>query len=202
MVAEENERKRIASDLHDGVGQTMSAARMNLSALSHSINLETDEQKNNFDKIKLLIDESCNEVRTVSHNMMPGSLAKKGLAQAVKEFTDKINQQVLQINFHSDGFDKSTDVNNETVLYRIIQECVNNVLKHAQAKTLDISLIKDKDGISISIEDNGKGFNINLMNANEGIGLKNIKARVAFLKGIVEWQSSPGRGTLVAIHVP
>ena len=201
MDAEENERKRIAGDLHDGVGQTMSAARMNLSALSHAINFETEEQKNNFDKIKSLIDESCNEVRTVSHNMMPGSLSKKGLAHAVKEFTDKINQDVLKINFHSEGFDKPGDVNAETVLYRIIQECVNNVLKHAKATALDISIIKDKDGTSISIEDNGGGFNSSLINKNEGIGLKNIKARVAFLKGTVEWESSPGRGTLVAIHV-
>lgn len=201
MDAEENERRRIAGDLHDGVGQTMSAARMNLSALSHALNFSTDEQKNNFEKIKQLIDDSCNEVRTVSHNMMPGSLAAKGLARAVRDFTDKINQNILKINFYAEGFDTPGDINKETVLYRVIQECVNNVIKHAQATMLDISLIKDTDGISVSIEDNGKGFDSSIANKDEGIGLKNIKARIAFLKGTVEWESSPGRGTLVAIHV-
>lgn len=202
MDAEENERRRIAGDLHDGVGQTMSAARMNLSALSHALQLSTDEQKNNFEKIKQLIDESCNEVRTVSHNMMPGSLAKRGLALAVRDFTDKINQHVLKVNFYAEGFDTPGDTNKETVLYRVIQECVNNVIKHAHAGMLDISLIKDADGISVSIEDNGKGFAATAANKDEGIGLKNIKARIGFLKGTVEWHSSPGRGTLVAIHVP
>ncbi|MCZ2222971.1 MAG: sensor histidine kinase, partial [Chitinophagales bacterium] len=88
------------------------------------------------------------------------------------------------------------------ILYRVIQECINNALKHAQAKNLDISIIKDNQEIAITIEDDGKGFNTNTKNNNEGIGLKNIKTRIAYLKGVVEWSSAPNKGTLVAIHIP
>ncbi|HRH61478.1 MAG TPA: sensor histidine kinase, partial [Chitinophagaceae bacterium] len=202
LDAEEKERKRIASDLHDGVGQLMSAARMNLSAIKNQIQFEKDEHKNNFNKIVSLIDDSCNEVRTVSHNLMPNVLLKAGLAAAVREFLDKIDNRVLQINFSSEGINKTTDANTETVLYRVIQECVNNVIKHAGATHLDISIIKDADGISATIEDNGRGFSTSDKNKSDGIGLKNIQSRIAFLKGTVEWDSSPGNGTVVAIHVP
>jgi len=88
------------------------------------------------------------------------------------------------------------------VLYRVIQECVNNVMKHAQASQLDISIMKDKDGISASIEDNGKGFDTSSRQHFEGIGIKNILSRINYLRGTVEFDSSPGKGTLVAIHVP
>lgn len=202
IEAEENERKRIASDLHDGVGQMMSAARMNLSALQSHLTFETPEQRNGYERVVSLIDESCQEVRSVSHNMMPNALLKSGLASAVREFIDKIDKQVIRISLHTEGLQHRTDSNVETVLYRVIQECVNNVIKHAGADMLDISLIKDEDGISVTIEDNGKGFDTSDRSKFNGIGMKNIQSRIAYLKGSVEWDSSPGNGTLVAIHIP
>jgi len=202
IEAEERERKRIAGELHDGVGQMMSAAKMNLSAIKSNLAFSSDDQKNNFEKVEDLIDESCLEVRTVSHNMMPNALLKAGLAAAVRTFIDKIDKQVLKINLYTEGLNDHIDSNIETVLYRVIQECVNNVIKHAAADLLDISLIKDTDGISVTIEDNGRGFNISNILTFEGIGLKNIKSRIDFLKGNIEWNSAPGTGTLVAIHIP
>ena len=92
--------------------------------------------------------------------------------------------------------------NTEVVLYRVIQECVNNVIKHSGANHLDISLIKDEEGISATVEDNGKGFDTSKQETFEGIGLKNIISRIAYLKGTVEWESSPGKGTAVIIHIP
>jgi two-component system, NarL family, sensor kinase len=202
IVAEENERKRIAADLHDGVGQILSAAKMNLSAFENEIPFKNDNQKNNFEKIISLVDESCKEIRSVSHQMMPNALLKSGLASAIKEFIDKIDNRILKINLHTEGLNERLDSNVETVLYRVIQECVNNVIKHSGANSLDISLIKDADGISATIEDNGKGFNTKDKDKFEGIGLKNIRSRTEFLKGTVDFDSSPGNGTLVAIHVP
>jgi len=202
IEAEERERKRIAGDLHDGVGQLMSAARMNLSAIKSNLYFSSKEQENNFDRVSALIDESCQEVRTVSHNMMPNALLKAGLAAALREFIDKIDSHVLTINFYTEGLHERISTNTETVLYRVVQECVNNVIKHAGATVLDISLIRDADGISATIEDNGKGFATTAVENIEGIGLKNIKSRISFLKGTIEWNSAPGSGTLVAIHVP
>jgi signal transduction histidine kinase len=200
--AEENERKRIAADLHDGVGQMMSAAKMNLSAFENEVNFKDEAQKISFEKLIGLVDESCKEIRSVSHQMMPNALLKSGLASAVKEFLDKIDNRIIKINLHTEGLNERLDGNTETVLYRVIQECVNNVIKHSGANNLDISLIKDTDGIAATVEDNGRGFDITDKQKFEGIGLKNISSRVAFLKGTVDFDSSPGRGTLVAIHVP
>jgi len=202
IEAEENERKRIAGDLHDGVGQIMSAAKMNLSSMESRLDFNNEEDKIAFEKIVNLVDESCKEVRAVSHNMMPNALLKSGLSSAVKEFIDKIDSRVLQVNLYSEGLNERLDSNVETVLYRVVQECVNNVIKHSGASQLDISLIKDADGIAATIEDNGKGFVVADKEKAGGIGLKNIRTRIEYLKGTVDFDSAPGRGTLVAIHVP
>jgi two-component system, NarL family, sensor kinase len=202
LEAEENERQRIAKDLHDGVGQMMSAAKMNLSAYESNTWFKTEEEKLSFEKIILLVDESCKEVRTVSHNMMPNALLKNSLAAAVREFIDKLDHKKLQVHLYTDGLEDRLDSNMETVLYRVIQECVNNVIKHADASTLDISIIREKAEVTATIEDNGKGFNTSDKGKFDGIGLKNIRTRVEYLKGTVDFGSSPGKGTLVALHIP
>lgn len=201
LAAEEKERIRIAKDLHDGVGQMMSVAKMNLSAIHDEVLSSTGNQAK-LDKVIDLVDKSCKEVRHISHNMMPVALEKAGIAAAIREFIENIDNRLLTIHFYTEGTDERPDPNVETVLYRIIQECVNNVLKHASASHLDISLIKDDEGFSATIEDNGKGFDDKQAGNHEGIGLKNIKTRIEYLKGSIEWNSSPGKGTLVALHVP
>jgi two-component system NarL family sensor kinase len=202
MEAEENERQRIAKDLHDGVGQMMSAAKMNLSAIESELKFEDDDQKRSFEKLIELVDDSCKEVRSVSHLMMPNALLKNNLAAAIEEFTGKLDKKALQVHLYTEGLESRLESNIETVLYRIIQECVNNVIKHAEATTLDISIIRDKDGINATIEDNGKGFDTTDPGKFEGMGLKNIITRVGYLKGSVDFDSAPGRGTVVALHVP
>ncbi|MEO7309677.1 MAG: tetratricopeptide repeat protein [Chitinophagaceae bacterium] len=202
LQAEENERERIARELHDGVGQMMSAAKMNLSAMEGDLAFTNDNQRNAYERIVSLVDEGCKEVRTVSHQMMPNALLKKGLASAIREFIDKIDNRILKVDLYSEGLNERIDTNTETVLYRVVQECVNNVIKHSGANHLDISLIKDSDGISVTIEDNGKGFDTSQKAASEGIGLKNIRTRIDYLKGTVDFDSTLGKGTLVAIHVP
>ena len=160
------------------------------------------EQKNSFTKIINLLDESCREVRTVSHIMMPNALLKNNLGIAISEFADKITSKNLRVHVSAEGLEERLDSNIEIVLYRVIQECVNNVIKHSEATTLDISLIRDKDGVSCTIEDNGKGFDVTDTDKYEGIGLKNIITRIGYLKGTVDFDSAPGRGTLIALHVP
>jgi len=202
IEAEEKERKRIAGDLHDGVGQMMSAAKMNLSGFESRLQLDNEKDKKAFENIIALVDESCKEVRNVSHNMMPNALLKSGLSNAVKEFISKIDHSVLKVNLHTEGLNERLDSDVETVLYRVIQECVNNVIKHSGANMLDIALIKDADGIAATIDDNGRGFNVKEKDKFEGIGLKNIITRIKYLKGTVDFDSAPTKGTLVAIHVP
>ncbi|OIR06953.1 signal transduction histidine-protein kinase/phosphatase DegS [mine drainage metagenome] len=202
LEAEENERERIASDLHDGVGQLMSVAKMNLSAIENEIPFINDEQKNQFEKVISLVDESCKEVRTVSHNMMPNALLKTGLANAVRTFLDNVNNKAIKINLYSEGLNERIDSNTEIILYRVIQEAVNNVIKHANATQLDITLIKDDATVSATIEDNGQGFDVAELKKKDGIGLKNIQSRIAYLKGTVDWDSQIGKGTAIIINVP
>ena len=202
IEAEEAERQRIAKDLHDGVGQMMSAAKMNLSAYEANVFFKDEEEKINFEKIISLVDESCKEVRAVSHNMMPNALLKNSLASAIREFIDKLDQKKLQVHLYTEGLEERLDSNVETVLYRVIQECVNNVIKHADANTLDISIIKEANEITATVEDNGKGFDTADKEKFDGMGLKNIRTRVEYLRGTVDFDSSPGKGTLVALHVP
>ncbi len=202
IEAEENERKRIAAELHDGVGQMMSVAKMNLSAFENDLPFSNDVQRKNFENVIALVDESCKEVRNVSHQMMPNALLKSGLANAVREFISKIDNHIIKVTLHSEGLNERMDGNLETVLYRVIQECVNNVLKHANANHLDISIIKDEEGIAATIEDNGKGFDASKRDQMEGIGLKNIVSRVTYLKGTIDFSSEKGKGTLIAIHIP
>lgn len=202
LEAEENERQRIAKDLHDSIGQMMSAAKMNLSAFESGMQFQDKQQQVALAKIIELVDESCKEVRNISHNMMPNALLKSSLASAIREFIDKLDQKKLEVHLYTEGLDEPLDSNIETVLYRVIQECVNNVIKHAAATTLDISLIRDKEGISGTIEDNGLGFDTSDKQKLDGIGLKNIVTRIEYLNGTVEFDSTPGKGTLVALHVP
>lgn len=200
LEAEEKERQRIAGDLHDGVGQLMSAARMNLSLLENELNFEDDKKKSAFNKALSLVDDSCREVRAVSHNIMPNALLKAGLISAIREFIQKIDQRALEVTLYTDGINERLPSAVESVLYRVIQECVNNVIKHSHANKLDMTLIKDDEGISITIEDNGKGFDTRT--SSEGIGLQNMQTRIHYLKGNIEWDSAPGKGTVVTIQVP
>lgn len=202
IEAEENERKRIAGDLHDGIGQLFSAVKMNLSGLTDRITMQDEDTKLLYDKTIAMVDESCTEVRSISHNMMPNVLLKYGLATAIRDFISKIDSRKLKVFLELEGINTSLDSSVETVLYRVIQESVNNVIKHSNASRLDIQINKDDDGISVSIEDNGKGFDTTKAEKFEGIGLKNIITRVQLIKGFVEWDSSPDNGTLVSIFIP
>ena len=206
LQAEEKERRRIAAELHDGVGQVMVAAWMNLQALESQMSAFDLPQQQLLAKATSMVGEGCKEVREVSHSMMPNALLSKGLISAIRNFTQQIDIKVIDINLHTEGLDEPIDEVVESILYRVIQESVNNTIRHANANQLDISLHKTPEGISLLIEDNGKGFDTSfLMDTNRkfgGLGLQNIKSRIAFLKGSVHWDSSPGNGTVVSIYIP
>ncbi|RYG02862.1 MAG: tetratricopeptide repeat protein, partial [Chitinophagaceae bacterium] len=202
LQAEETERQRISSELHDGLGQMFSAVKLNLSGIIDDIKFKNDQSSSVFMKTLDLVDESCKEVRVISHQMAPNVLLRSGLATAVRDFIDKIDARKLEVKLETVGLKDRLDTNVESVLYRVIQEIVNNVIKHAGANKLDIQLIREEDGVNIMIEDNGKGFDTAIVERAEGMGLKNIRSRISYLKGSVDFSSAPGKGTLVAIYVP
>lgn len=203
IEAEEKERIRIAKDLHDGVGQLLSAAKLNLSSLENKLDIKDVEQQIIFKNAMGLVDDSVKEVRAVSHNMMPNTLLKLGLASAVKEFITKIQGMPnLKVNLEIVGMDSRMEQEKETVLYRVIQEVIANIIKHARASELTLQLIRHEKELSIMIEDNGVGFDTSQLNSFSGIGLKNIISRIEFVNGSVHFDSTPGRGTNVIIEIP
>ncbi len=200
--AEENERKRLGSDLHDGVGQLFSAVKMNLSGLLERVNFENSNEKFLAEKTLALVDESCKEVRIISHKMMPNTLLKSGIASDIKSFIEKLDEQKLKVNFSANGFSNQLEHNEEVILYKVIQELVSNIIKHAKASELTIAIEKDKSNIKALIRDNGVGFNYAATGSFTGIGLKNIQTRIQYLNGTIYFDTAPNKGTTVNILVP
>lgn len=198
LEAEDRERVRIARDLHDGIGQMLAAARMALGNFLAKKKEENEHIQNSLD----LLEESIKEIREISHNMMPGALTKLGLSTALKQFVNKINALgVLQIELQIIGVKERLSEKIETMLYRVVQEILSNIIRHAEATKVSIELVKHENELVLVVEDNGKGFNSEEVK-NHGIGIKNVATRVEYLNGSVNFDSAIGRGTSVIVEIP
>ena len=205
LEAEEAERRRIGSDLHDGVGQLLTAAKLNLHALSDEMGVQTQGQQAMLQNALDVVDESFREVRSISHNLIPNALIKRGLALAVRDFLDKIPAVGrVKINLEVVGLDQGErlEATTENVLFRVIQELVQNILKHAQATEVTLQIIRHAQELTVVVEDNGVGFDPAALGDDAGIGLKNIGSRMAYLGGRADFDSTPGRGTTVTLEMP
>jgi two-component system NarL family sensor kinase len=197
--AEENERQRLSRELHDGVGQLLSAARRQLQLHQTS----SVSEKETRETIQLL-DDSIKEVRDLSHSMMPPSLLNKDLRQAVEEFVSRLGQSgklavsTEWVNFSGVMLDKQTTL----MLYRSIQEIVANTIRHANANKIQMEFVCDATELSIMVYDDGIGFDKDALSlSGKGLGLKNIQSRIAFIGGHLHVDSSPGRGTTYIIDL-
>lgn len=200
--AEENERKRIANDLHDGVGQLFSAVKMNLSCLFERITFACEEDRFLAENTLALVDESCKEMRNISYRMMPDRLLRSGIASDLESYIEKIDSDSLKVTLEATGFKNKLESNVETMLYRIIQESINHVIKQAKATRIDLVLNRNSKGITTKITDNGIGLNAEEAGNSIGAGLKNVATRVEYLKGTIGYITTAGRGTVVTIEVP
>jgi two-component system, NarL family, sensor kinase len=202
LKGEEQERTRIAKDLHDGLGGMLSGIKFTFSTMKGNMVL-TPENGQALERSIDMLDSSIKEMRRVAHNMMPEALLKFGLDTALNDFCSSINQTgALHIQYQSIGMDNSTVVQTVAIsLYRIVQELVNNTLKHAGAKTAIVQLSKSGSHLSLTVEDDGRGFDTALLHTAGGIGWSNIKSRVDFLKGTLDVRSAPEKGTSVHIEI-
>lgn len=203
LEAEENERKRIAAELHDGVGQILSAAKLNLSTLGSHINNSSPQANLPYTTSIELVDDAVKEIRAISHNLMPNALVKSGFVAAVKEFVSKLNNsEKLKINLEITGLQQRLEQTTETILFRVLQELVSNIVKHANANQISIQLVQHENEITLMVEDNGIGFDTSSKDEMNGLGLKNIQSRIAFLNGHFNIDSAPDKGTTVVIEIP
>ena len=203
IEAQEMERKRIAGDLHDSVGQMLSLSKLQLSEIMDSSNMYSPEHEQMLERSTRIIDEACQEVRNISHNLMPGPLIRLGLPAAVKDLVRKINaSNKIHVSFASNLYDSRLNENIEISVYRIIQEIFNNILKHAQATEIGISLIRQaEEKLELSITDNGIGFDTGEIIKSSGIGWKNIYSRLAIINGTLNINSKKNSGTCIEIKV-
>lgn len=197
IEGEEKERIRIAQDLHDGINGDLSSIKFQLSSID--IEALSTENKNLFNKAVSMIDDSCDQVRNISHNLSPTAIVDFGLVNSVKNYCSKLEQfHPIKINFQHFGNNIKLPKNIETVIYRIIQELTNNIIKHANATEALVQINSHENNIFITVEDNGTGFNQNTKNT--GIGLKNIASRIAFLNATLDEEHNPN-GTTFSINV-
>ncbi|WP_462255024.1 tetratricopeptide repeat-containing sensor histidine kinase [Ferruginibacter sp.] len=199
VKGQEDERSRLAKDLHDGLGGLLSGVKLQLGAMKGNLIL-SEEHGRTFNNALSKLDESISEMRRVAHNMMPEALMKLGLQQALQDYCDGLSEsQSFKINGEFYGLEKRMESSVEIVVYRIVQELLNNAVKHSGAAAILVQVMKHDNNLTITVEDNGKGFNKDEVLLMKGTGLKNIQSRVDYLKGQLDIQSTPGKGTSVHI---
>lgn len=201
IQAEDNERKRMATHLHDGIGQLLTAAAMNVSVLDDYRD-DPASFKTILTKTTSILSDAIADVRTLSHEIMPNMLIKNSLSAALRDLIEKTTSPRLEIFLKIEGLDDELNPNIQVVLYRIIQECINNTIKHAGADRIDISVAQNGRNIITVISDNGKGFDPLAVRSSEGMGLQNMKSRIDFLKGTIHIYSAENEGTQVSIEIP
>lgn len=200
IEAEEKERVRIAKDLHDGVGQLITMARLHVS----SIEDEVPEEINHSITTSLkTLDNAIEEVRNVSHDLMPGVLVELGLVAALRQLAGNLNTSgLIAVHLRCETEHERFHRSSELALYRVVQEVTNNMIRHSEATEIHI-LLKEKEGsLLLKISDNGKGFDVSLIPQSKGIGWRNILSRIQMINGKVDIRSGAISGTEVEVKLP
>lgn len=202
LKGQEEERTRLARDLHDSLGGMLSGIKMSFNNLKDLL-AKGPEDQGMFDRSIDMLDGSIVELRTIAHNLMPESLLKFGLDTSLIDYCERINSSgTIKVNYQSaglDAYDASQSVN--ITVYRIIQELINNTLKHASASNIYVQLVNYNGLLGITVEDDGAGFDIEILRNSPGIGWNNIRNRVDYLKGTIDIQSELQKGTTVNIYI-
>ncbi len=196
IEGQEGERSRIARDLHDGLGIQLSRIKLFVEAHQEQLPLSVKEPLNQF------LDEACTETRLISNNLRPYSLSTFGFIPALEDLVQKLNL-VNETELILEHYGEMPPLGNEAsvMLYRVVQELLNNALKHAHAQTVTVQVMTSAETTLISVDDDGQGADFE-QESLTGNGIANIHSRIAFLGGQVMWQSEPGKGTSVMISLP
>ncbi len=200
IQGQEQERQRVAEDLHDRLGSLLSTVKLNFSGLERKMEpvLQGSEQ---YKKGINLLDEACSEVRKIAYNMASGVLQKYGFITSVEELAKSIESSGnVKMNLFAHNTEIPLDKESEINLYRITQELISNILRHAGATEINLHFNVLDDMATLIVEDNGIGFNTSAK--SKGMGIRNMQARVNKLDGTIDFDSAPGRGTTVVICVP
>jgi signal transduction histidine kinase len=201
VQTQNNERKRIAGDLHDSLGSMLSSVKLRFNSLQDDFVKNLPDKAVRFNDTMKLLDDAVVELRRITHNMLPVSLSRFGLKPSLQTFVEQVNvAEHLDAYLQIYGLEQRLDEELEVSIYRICQELVQNVIKHAAATTMRIQIIDHEDAINLIVEDNGKGMVSDEINA--GLGFTTIESKVKLFKGTFSIESQPGKGTMVLVDIP
>ncbi|WP_431291691.1 sensor histidine kinase [Pedobacter sp. P26] len=199
LEGEELERERVARDLHDGLGGMLSGVKIGLSGWTDTQPGISEDK--DLHRIIGQLDTSVTELRRIARNMVPETLLKFGLETALKDLCEFYMRDGLHITSEMFGIQKDIAMNVQLNIYRIVQELISNAIKHAHADNLILQCSQNENTIFITFEDNGRGFDMDTLSDKKGMGLDNLKNRIAFLQGKFEVHSAPGEGTSIDIEL-
>jgi PAS domain S-box-containing protein len=213
MLAQEEERRRIAAELHDSLGQLLTSIKIHFEVLEDSDLVTGTEGIQQIKEIKGLLDNAISEARNISYDLRPSILDDFGLVPALEVLCDKFGiRSGLKVNFQTHNLEARLHNRVETALYRIAQEALNNVQKHAHATEVSVQIIRTPTTVNLVIEDNGKGFDAEEVERHQypgsngydysGMGLVSMKERVQSLQGTLTIDTTPGKGTDIMVEIP
>ena len=201
LKGQEEERSRIAKDLHDGLGGLLSGTKLSFTNMKENLIL-SPENAAQFENSLGMLDNTISDLRKVAQNLMPEALVKFGLNEALRDFCNTIQTSSgIMVDYQIVGLERKLNNTADVFIYRIVQELVNNAVKHAQASQIMVQLSQSNNKTSITVEDNGVGYTINNISNKKGNGLNNIEYRVNYLNGIIDTQTSLNNGTSVNIEL-
>ncbi len=201
LQGQEEERNRIAKDLHDGLGGMLSGVKMSFVNMKENLIMDAENVKS-FEKSILQLDSTIAELRKVAHNLMPEALAKFGLKDAIKDFCNSMEgSSHVKIIYQFFGEERSIGNTAEVYIYRIIQELVSNAIKHAEPTQIVVQMTLAEKNILLTIEDNGIGIDSSKKRNSSGIGLKSVQQRVDYLNGKLDFENNEPTGTVVNIEL-
>jgi signal transduction histidine kinase len=201
LKGQEEERSRIAKDLHDGLGGMLSGVKLSFINMKENMILPA-ENVSGFERSIAMLDNTIAELRKVAHNLMPETLVRFGLDESLKDFCNSIQTSSgIKVVYQQFGEQRKLSPQAEISVYRITQELVNNALKYSEAKQIIVQLTKNHIKTGITVEDNGKGFDVKILDLKKGAGFTNIQYRVNYFKGTLDINSQPGNGTSVSIEL-
>jgi two-component system, NarL family, sensor kinase len=200
LEGEEKERKRLAGDLHDGLGGMLAGVKINLSRIADT-NQKTN-MTNDLDRVILQLDNSVDELRRIARNLMPESLSSLGLEAALNDMCGSLSNEITHVDFQAFTIDSNMAKEVQATIFRIVQELLTNAVRHAKASEILVQCSQNGNTFFITVEDNGIGFDVNTNKGSQkGIGLANLKRRIDYLQGKMEISSVPGNGTSINIEL-
>lgn len=197
LESQENERKRLAADLHDGIGAMLSTIRLRLGILARTEGIPTAD----IDQTKSMLDDTITSVRSLSRDLLPSTLEKFGLSQAVKDLCEQYSTvSGLPILFSEQGAVMVKEPSDQLMIFRVVQELIGNAMKHSQATIIHV-VLNGADRFELSVIDDGIGLSENFYHGGKGLGMFNMENRARLLQGRLTFTNNQPKGTIAKLEI-